>query len=358
MSATVNGEGVLYCTREDVRGALGFQSTSQMSNARIDRQIEAASRSIEGELLRYFFPTLDTQTFDWPTHQLDTPWRIWLDQRELAAPATSVTVSNGGTDISANCFFRPDYGPPYTHIEVDLASQSAFNSGSTYQRSVTVTGLFGYGAAESAAGTLAATIASSDTTLTVSDGALVGVGSILHLDSERMLVTDKTLVDSTQTISAPLTAQASSVTVTIQTGSAFSVGEVLLIDSERMLVTDISGNNLTVKRAWEGTVLAAHSASAKVYAERGCTVTRGALGTAAAAHTQGASIAMHKVPALIRQLCIAEATTALLQEAAGYARTIGTENVRQALGVGLEDLRDRARRRYARLRTRTTARLI
>jgi len=87
-------------------------------------------------------------------------------------------------------------------------------------------------------------------------------------------------------------------------------------------------------------------------------VTRGALGTTAASHTSTTAIAVHKVPTLIRDLCSAEATTGLIQEMAGYARTVGTDNVRQVLGVGLEDLRDRARARYARVRTRTTARLI
>ena len=358
MSATVNGDRVFYCTREDVRTALGFQTTAAQSSARIDRVIEAASRSIEGDLLRYFYPSTDTQTFDWPDHQYTIPWRLWLDQRELTAPASAVTVSNGGPDITASCFFRPDYGPPYTHVEINLGTNAAFNSGTSFQRAVTITGVFGYSADEDPAGTLNGSINSTVTTVTVSDSSLVGVGSILRIDSERMLVTNKAMVDSTYTTQGALTAVNSSVTIPVTDGTKFAVGETLLIESERVLVTDIGGNNLTVRRAQAGSVLAAHNSGVAIYAERLCTVTRGALGTTAATHSNGAAIVKHRVPALIRDLCIAETVTGLLQEEAGYARTIGTENVRQALGLGLEDLRARAMSRYGRLRTRTASRLI
>lgn len=358
MSATVNGDRVFYCTREDVRAALGFQTTAAQSSARVDRVIEAASRSIEADLLRYFYPSTDTQTFDWPTHQFDIAWRLWLDQRELTAPATAVTVSNGGPDITASCFFRPDYGPPYTNIEINLGTQAAFNSGSSFQRAIAVTGVFGYSADEDAAGILAASINSSATTVTVSDSSLVGVGSILRVDSERMSVTNKTMVDSTYTTQGALTAVNSSVTIPVTDGTKFAVGETLLVESERVFVTDIAGNNVTVRRAWEGSVLAAHNSGVAIYAERACTVVRGALGTTAAAHSSAAPIVKHRVPALIRNLCIAESVTGLIQEEAGYARTVGTENARQALGLGLEDLRARARTRYARLRTRTAGRMI
>jgi hypothetical protein len=356
MSATANGEGVWYCTREDIKRALDFQSTSQISNSRIDRKIEASSRSIEGDLLRYFFPSTDTQTFDWPDHQFSLPWRLWLDQREMAAAPTQVLAA--GVDITAYVLARPDYGPPFTKLEINLGTGSSFNSGATHQRSISVTGVFGYCANEDPAGTLAGTINSSVTTLTVSDGNLVGVGTILRIDSERLIVTDKRMVDTTYTAQGALTANTNSVTLPVLDGTKFDLGETLLVDSERLLITDIGGNNLTVKRAQSGSVLAAHNSGAALYAERLCTVTRGVLGTTAASHTATTAMVRHRVPSLIRDLCIAETVTGLLQEMAGYARTIGTDVVRQVLGVGLEDVRDRAKKRYARLRTRTTARSV
>lgn len=355
MSATVTGDRVFYCTREDVKSALGFQSTSQVSNTRIDRRIEAASRAIEGDLLRFFYPSTDTQTFDWPDHQYATPWRLWLDQRELISVSQ---VLAAGTDITASVFLRPDYGPPFTKLEINLGSQAAFGSGSTHQRSISVTGVFGYSAAEDPAGTLAATINSSVTALSVSDSSLVGVGSVLRIDSERMLVTDKSMVDTGFTTQGALTAVNSSVTVPVTDGTKFAVGETLLVESERVLITDIGGNNLTVRRAWAGSVLAAHNSGVAIYAERTCIVTRGALGTTAASHNSTTAIVKHRVPALIADLCLAETVTGILQEQSGYARVVGVDNAHQALGLGLEDLRAQAKTRYARVRTRTVARLI
>jgi hypothetical protein len=129
-----------------------------------------------------------------------------------------------------------------------------------------------------------------------------------------------------------VSALASDVTIAVTTGTSYTVGEILLLDSERMLIVDIAGNNLTVKRAWDGTVLAAHTGST-IYAPRRLTVTRGAVGTTAATHSNGAAITRHVVPGLIKELCVAEALNTLLQETGGYSRVIGTGNAR-AIGQG------------------------
>jgi hypothetical protein len=109
-----------------------------------------------------------------------------------------------------------------------------------------------------------------------------------------------------------------------------------------MLIEDIAGNNLTVRRAWDGSTIAAHSVGATVYAPRTLTVTRGALGTTAATHLTAASVYRWDAPGPVRQLCVAEALTDLLQGRSGYARTAGAgENEREATGRGLKDLRER-----------------
>jgi hypothetical protein len=118
---------------------------------------------------------------------------------------------------------------------------------------------------------------------------------------------------------------------------------VLLIDSERMRIDDIAGNTLIVTRAWDGSTIAAHTAGATIYAPRTLTVARGALGTTAAAHGSGSTVYRWDAPGPVRQLCVAEALTDLLQGRSGYARTAGAgENEREATGRGLKDLRDRA----------------
>lgn len=347
--------GIWYATREQVKAALDAKETAR-SNAQIDRAIESASRMIDGSvpgagfLHRRFFPELRTMTFDWPGEQYARPWRLWLDAHELISVST---LSSGGTTIaSTDYFLRPDYGPPYTHIEIDLDSSAAFGGGNTHQRDITVVGVFGYNAEEATAGVLTEALDASETAVDVSDSALIGVGSIIKVDSERMLVTGKAMMDTGVNIDAgdSLTALNSDVSITMSTTTAAPVvDEVILIDSERMLVVDVASTVLTVKRAWDGTVLAAHSASADIYAPRQLTVTRGALGTTAATHADTTAITRHVVPGLVQELCVAEALNTLAQQRSGYARTIGSgDNQREASGRGLRQIREDAYTAYGR----------
>lgn len=344
--------GVWYATRESVKGALDSAETAR-NNSQVDRAIESASRSVEGLLKRKFYPLTATRYFDWPDLRRSRPWRLWLDGDELIS-VTSL-VAGGVTIPSTDYFLEPaNDGPPFTHVEIDLASSSAFSAGSTHQRALAVTGVFGYSADEAAAGALAEALDASETGVDVTDSAAVGVGDIIKVDSERMTVSGKSMLTTGQTLQTPLTASNAETTVAVTTGSAFAVGEVVLLDSERMLVVDVAGNNLIVKRAWDGSVLAAHTGST-IYAPRTLTVTRGALGTAAAVHSSAAAVTRHEVPGLVRELCIAEAINTIQQETSGYARTIGSgENERPAGGQGLTSIRFEARARFGR-RARTAA---
>lgn len=340
--------GVWLCTREDVQRALDSVETAR-SNAQIDRVIESASRSVEGLLKRKFRPVLATRTRDWPNHQYARPWRLWLDADELISVSA---LSAGGTTIaSADYFLRPDTGPPYNRIEIDLDSSAAFASGDTHQRSVSITGLFGHSNDEEQVGTLSGALAAgaSSTASVTWTTADIGVGDVLRVDSERMIVTGRTMVDSTQNIGANLAAQTNDVTVAVSNGAGFDTDEVILVDSERMLVVDIAGNNLTVKRQWDGSVLAAHTAPADIYTLTGVQLQRGVLGTTDASHVTDTAIYRHIVPGLVRELAIAEAINTFQQERSGYAREIGTgEASREASGRGIRDIRAEARAAYGR----------
>lgn len=332
--------GVWYATREDVMSALDFKESAR-SNRRVDRAIESASRGVEGLLHRRFYPQLDTRTFDWPGSQHARTWRLWLDENEVIS--VSELVSGGSTIPSGDYFLRPDTGPPYTHVETDLDSTSAFSSAGTHQRAISITGVFGYGADEAPAGALAASVNASATTITVTDSSSVGVGTILRAGTERMTVTGKTMADTNQNTGAELTASAAAVTVAVTDGTAYAVDETLLIDAERMLVVDVAGNNLVVRRATDGSVLAAHSAGADIYSLRTLTVERAALGTTAAAHDADAALTRHTPPGLVRDLVIAEAIVQLQGETGGYAKVVRSgEAAIDVTGRGLADIRDRA----------------
>lgn len=236
------------------------------------------------------------------------------------------TLTSGGVTIpSTDYFLEPNRsGPPFNRLEIDLDSSAAYGGGDTHQRNIAVTGLWGYRNTETAVGALAEALDASETAVDVNGAAAaaLGVGSILRVDSERMLVTGRRMLDTGQNVGGSgLTAQANSVTVTVADGTAFAVDEILLIESERMLIVDIAGNNLTVIRAWDGSVLAAHAAAVDIYAARTLTVRRGALGTTAATHSTATSVVRWEPPGLVRDLVIAEVINRVTNEQAGYART-------------------------------------
>lgn len=334
---------VSYCTREDVKTALDSKETAR-NNPQIDRAIAAATLAIEGLCHRKFYPWTGTRYVDWPNHQYARAWRLWLEANEVASVST--LVSGGVTIPSSDYFLRRGDDldeAPYSFIEIDLASSAAFSTGDTHQRSVAITGVFiGCPLVEESLGSLSADLAASlSATASITwTTARFGVGDILRIDNERVIITERTMVDSTQNLATPLTASMSNTTVAVTDGTAFAVDEMILLDSERMLIVDIAANNLTVKRAWDGSVLAAHTNS-DIYTLTGVQVTRAQLGTTLAAHTSGATIYRHVVPPLVRDLAIAEAMNTLLQESAGYARTAGAgENERELSAKGLRSLRE------------------
>lgn len=347
------------CTREDVMRALDVKLTAR-NIAQLDRAIETGARLVEKRLGRTFRPVQATRYFDWPSRAYGTSWRLWLDANEVIS-LTSL-VAGGTTIASSDYFLEPaNSGPPYTRIEVDLSSSAAFSAGSTHQRAIAATGLFGHSNNEAGAGLVDEALDDSETAVTVSDSGLVGVGDILRVDDERLRVTERAMVDTGQNTTA-LTALASSNTITGISAGEIAVGEVLLVDSERMLVVDVSGTTVTVKRAWDGTVLAAHSNGADIYAPRVLTVERGALGTTAATHSDQATLYRHLVPGPARDLNIAEAINTLQQEGTGYARRSGLGEARgtgkpnsdvEASGRGLDDLREQAEMALGRWRMRT-----
>ncbi len=350
-----------YATREEVQQALDIKVTAR-NVAQVDRAIAAASDSVDALTRRVFFTTLATRFVDWPNFQSTYPWRIYLEGSELAdVTGTVPVVSTGGasprTIPAANCIWGPyNYAPPFTRLDLDRSTSSSFGLGSTPQKDVRITGAFGYQDVFAPAGALA--VAMTDTTSTtvqVTNGAAVGVGDVLLAGTERMLVTDKVMVTTAQTQQGSGAGSTSNADVTlgVTDGSKFSAGETLLLDSERMLAVDVAGNSVTVKRAWDGSVLAVHS-GATVYGLRLLTVVRGALGSTAATHALGAPLQIAAIPGLVKELALAEALVEVTQQAGAYAASQGTGADKVALiGAGLPDLRDRCRAQFGRYRTRS-----
>jgi len=330
--------GVWYCTREDVASAIDVKTTAR-DNGQVDRGIEAASRGVEAFLHRRFAPTIATRKFDWPDDQMGRSYRLWLNQQELI---TVTSITTGGHPIT-NYFLEPvNFGPPYNRVEINLAGGDAFTTGATRQQNIVITGLFGYADEQIPAGVLAGTIDSVVTVIAVYIGAAIGVGTILTAGTERMIVTERAMTGAGFAIGADLASSSAAVTVATGDGTKFGIGETILVDAERMFIIDIIGNNLIVKRAWDGTVLAAHTTGAGINALRRLTVVRGVLGTPAAGHVDTAPLTSWVVPGPVRVLAIAEVLNTFEQEQSAYARTVGAgDSARAASGAGIDDLRDR-----------------
>jgi hypothetical protein len=339
--------GPWYTTRERVKRALDSHETAR-NDAQVDAAIAAAKDSIDGLTHRSFHPVTATRYFDWPPRQSSDSWRLWLDADQLASVSA---MTAGGTTIPATDYLLEpvNSGPPYSRVEIDLASSSAWASGDTHQRAVVITGDWHYPEDPAPAGALAAAVVdTTTTTISVTDSGALGVGDLLIVDSERMVVTGKAMVD-TGVDGDAMTASMADVAITASGLAGIPlVGETILVDSERMYVVDAAGTALTVKRAWDGSVLAIHGA-VSLYAPRTVTVTRGALGSTAATHALAAAVYRHQVPALISTLATAEALNTLLQESSGYARVAGSgDAAREYVGRSLVALRDQVWTRYGR----------
>jgi hypothetical protein len=370
-----------YCNRYEAQRSLDFVPGVDV-NAKIDRALIGTAENIDGHMHRVFFPSDDTRFFDWPTQggtgggQYADPWRLWLDDNDLVCLNSLVA---GGVNLTLDTLFvapwdNPRKGKPYyTRIEIDRSTNAQFgNNAQTPQYSIAAAATWGHGADADLAGTLAADVGSTDTTVTVSDGSTAGPGDLIVLGygrgtapfpalaphagaiqpylGERVLVTDvsATATGLTQAGSGVTTAEDNDQALQWTGTGALNAGEVIVLDQEQMLVLGVVNGVATVRRAFGGTTLAGHSGAA-VWAFRQLSVLRAQLGTTASSFESGAAVYRHRVPQLIRDLSIAEIENQLLQEGSGYARTVGSgESAHPAPGAGLADKWDEATTRHGR----------
>lgn len=347
---------VMYCTREQVQDAFDVRESSHRS-AQIDRAIESASDDIDGWLNRHkhgLAPVRATRYFDWPSANYSSAQRIWFDENELIS---ADSVSAGGSVIaSGDLFLEPvNSGPPFTYVEINRNSSGSFTNAGTRQRAVAIEGLWGYHDQQRPAGQLDSSPNASALVIEVTDAALIGVGDLLTIGTERMNVVGRQPLDTGDASVNELLALKNSTLLDVPPGAAFSVGEILIMGAERMRVTSRQGDTLTVIRGYDGSVLAAHPIGTDIWALRALVVERGARGTTAASHTSGDPITAWEVPGLVRDLCVAETITRIEQEVSAYGgRVYSDEAERDSSGTevvagrGLTDVRKSAARRYKR----------
>lgn len=350
----VSGMEPVYTTRERIMRAADIKASAYRNNE-IDLAMQAGARRIDslcnrGDSVRPgFAPWTGTITYDWPSASsgnTGNSFRLWLAPHSIASISS---MTSGGTSVTSQAYGWPvDKGAPFPAIALDRTGSNALDPGNgAGQRSAAVTGVWMGAAALEATSTnwlLGSSPNASQGSMTIN--APFGVGQILRIDSERLIVNDRTWAPSGQT--GTLAASMSAETLTVSDGTAFFADEELILDSETIWVRAIVGNNLIVKRAVSGSVLAAHT-SVPIQWSRTAIVERGVLGTTAAAHTSGARVYFAKPPGLVEQLNVAYALDQRAQETSGYARTSGSQdNEREMMGKGIKELEKAVAAAYGR----------
>jgi hypothetical protein len=347
------GSRPAYASREALALALDRGLTVRSIEG-LDRALYAATDTIEQTLERVFWPWSGTRTFDVPADDTSTStpaWKLWLAPHDLIS-LTSLTV---GGSVVAGAQARPDNRTdrPAAWLELDRTGSDSFHAGASgSQRRASVLGLWGWWDESRRAGTLSAGADSDDlvidlTTAPSAGTAAVGVGHLLKINSERMIVEDRAITDTTVNLSADLAATVSNTmpaAVAVASGAAFAAGEIIAVDGEWMLIERIVDNTLYVRRGYASTAVATHANGAGIYAYRRLQVYRAAAGTTAAAHDASDTVTRWVPPPAIEALCIALAQEIAVQEGAAYARTIGDgDNERESRAAGLAGAWKRAR---------------
>lgn len=336
--------GIRYATREQVMRVGDIRETAR-ANAQIDRLLLSSTEQVEQLTHRVFYPLVDTRQFDWPARGSGAPaWDFDLGPNEMISVSA---VVSGGVTLGASTYALRRYdernSPPYTYLQLDTASASAFSSGSNPRRSLDITGLYGFRDDNSSAGATASSIDADDTSVNITDSSRVGTWSLIRLGTERLHVTRRALLTTGQTLTVAAASNAAATTLTVADSSGIFPDEIITVGAERMLVEDVpTSTTLIVHRAWSGSVLGAHSIGATLYAPRTLTVERGVLGTTAAAHNSATALELFEFPSLAQQLTIGLTIEGKANEDGGYARTTGSgDNEREATARSLRALEKR-----------------
>jgi hypothetical protein len=350
-----------YASREQFK--LASNIAGSYLNSRVDQALEAGSRDIDRWTRRHFIPKTQTRLFRWPQSRPGLATHLWLDQDLLSVTTLQTKAQNSSpaTISSSDFFLEPanatsDGNARYNRIEIDLSSTAAFEGGDTSQRSISVLGSWGWANATKSSGTVddSGGISSSDTTLIVSDSGKINVGDTLLIDSEQVFVSDRSFAAKGSVLlnmGSNLAAVNGTVTVTIDGSHGILAGEVIRLDSEQMFVVSVSTNDLTVIRAWDGSVLASHNDDVAIHVNRTLTIERGVNGTTAASHSDSDAISKFVPDSDLVRWCLAEALVNYHQEHSGWGRLTGTgEAATELTGREITQLRTSMVGYYRRVR--------
>ena len=330
---------IWYASFTEVKNAADVPS-SALYNARLAGAMDEGKDAVLGLCQRTFEPEIKTVSFPWPQDWTQDARLLRLGQHSLIS-LISVVDGDGLTlnlaDLQLIRTGSPTPGPPYSAV---MNKNGWTTNGLFPDLSVAITGVYGYDLNEVAAATTVGAL--SGVSVDINNSSGVDIGAVIRIGNERLVVQDKGWINSGNSAAVTLDAEMHSDRFTVTRGSAFNVGESITIESEEMLITKITGNQLIVQRATNGSALSAHTAVTAVYVDRHLMVARAVLGTAAVDTPSPATVYVHQFPGLVRQLHKAETLNIIQQDAASYGARSGSQQSEiRASQRSLEDLRTR-----------------
>ena len=178
-----------YCSVEELDAAVPHLALGTFDAVILDHVL-AASREVELQLGRGFYPYTGVNAYRWPAFAVAYSWEVWFDDDAISVSAVEVAAGGiGAAPVALTQYYlEPQQsGPPYSRLEVDLSSSDVLQAGPTPQRSVQITGQWGYCATLAPAGTLASPCNASATTITLA-AAGVQQGDVITIDNEALFV--------------------------------------------------------------------------------------------------------------------------------------------------------------------------
>lgn len=269
----------IYCTLDELIGDLSLHGDEPGLYSRI----QTASQFIRRRFGN-FIPIVETRYFQGAGRDLP------ID------PLLSVTqiLNNGNvvSDYQLHPLNRLWENGPYVRVYAESTNWD--------DEDIQITGAWGKWTGEVSLGVNVTQLV-GDTTLVVSDGSILSIGAVVHVESEQELVTD---LGAATVLTSLLNGavDAADETITIDNGAEVHEGEVIQISTEQMRVRIKAGHVLRVDRGWNLTTRQSHADDAPISVYRTFAVTRGVNGTTAAAHSNKA-LSRYTPPDDVNWLC-------------------------------------------------------
>lgn len=313
----------IYCTADELVRDMATQEG--IRSVGLSDRIKEASKAIQGKF-GSFIPIQETRTFT-AEYDMDVdkslPISALLEVQSIKVNGYAIT------DYCLQPIQRHWLNGPYSMVQRDLG----FSKGDEIE----ITGLWGLYNETEEIDLSVSQATDSEKTVVVTNGGLISLGMVLLIDSEQEYVISgngskrsPSPTKATSLLNGAITDIASEQILLVDNGSEFFEGEVLRINSEDILIDRVSGNELTVQRGWNESLIKSHLDDAEIYVYRTFGVVRAVNGTIAAAHTSSA-VKRYLVPDDLNWLCRQIAGLMMMKAASGFQGRVGSSETGESM---------------------------